>query len=130
MLNQIDFTVEHYDNCIVHGDKERLVEVMQNIMENAIKYGDGRQITISSERDEEEYIVNIRNTGCTLEERELPHLFDSFFRGSNVEKKPGSGLGLYICRKLMHLMEGEITAQILHLESGDEMCLKIILRLA
>ena len=32
------------------------------------------------------------------------HIFDSFFRGSNVEKNKGSGLGLYICRELMHLM--------------------------
>lgn len=44
--------------------------------------------------------------------KELPHIFDSFFRGSNVEKQAGSGLGLYIFRQLMHRMEGEITASV------------------
>lgn len=130
LLNQIQFAMKSYDNCIVSGDKDRLVEVMQNIIENAIKYGDGKKITISTARDEEEYVVSITNTGCTLEERELPHLFDSFFRGSNVGNNSGSGLGLYICRKLMHLMEGEITAQMIHSKDGEEMCLKIFLRLA
>ena len=109
-LNQIAFDMADYRNCLVYGDKDRFVEVLQNIIENAIKYGDGKRICLEMIREEEEYVIRVSNTGCQLEDKELPHIFDSFFRGSNVEKKPGSGLGLYICRELMHLMEGEITA--------------------
>ncbi len=108
----MEFSWEPYPNCLVWGDLDRLVEVMQNVVENAIKYGDGRKIHISASREEEEYQVLIYNTGCGLAPRELPHIFDSFFRGSNVGKNPGSGLGLYICRQLIHRMEGEITAKI------------------
>ena len=111
-LNQIEFQVGDYSNCLVYGDKDRLIEVLQNSIENAIKYGDGDKIWLETEREDEEYRIWICNTGCKLPDKELPHIFDSFFRGSNVEKKPGSGLGLYICRQLMHLMEGEITAAI------------------
>lgn len=111
-LNLVEFSWEPYPNCLVWGDLDRLVEVMQNVVENAIKYGDGRKIHLSARREEEEYQVLICNTGCGLAPRELPHIFDSFFRGSNVGKNPGSGLGLYICRQLIHRMEGEITAKI------------------
>ena len=111
-LNQIAFEMGAYSNCLLYGDKDRLIEVLQNVIENAIKYGDGRWISLEVNREEEEYVIRISNTGCQLEQKELPHIFDSFFRGSNVEKKPGSGLGLYICRQLMHLMEGEITAAV------------------
>ena len=109
-LNQIVFEIGNYQNCLVFGDESRLVEVLQNIIENAVKYGDGRKIWIEFERNDEEIVVCVYNTGCDLEAKELHHIFDSFFRGSNVGKKPGSGLGLYICRSLMHQMEGEISA--------------------
>lgn len=112
-LNQIGFKIGAYSNCLVYGDADRLVEVLQNIIENAIKYGDGRKIWLEINREEDEYSIMVSNTGCRLPDKELPHIFDSFFRGSNVEKKPGSGLGLYICRQLMHLMEGEVTASVI-----------------
>ncbi len=111
-LNNIDFKVGNYQNCLVQGDKDRMIEVIQNVVENAIKYGDGRQIWIETGREAEEYFIKISNTGCKLPDNELAHLFDSFFRGTNVNNKNGSGLGLYICRQLMHLMEGEILAEI------------------
>ena len=128
-LNQIDFSVDCSSNCIVYGDSTRAVEVIQNIIENAIKYGDGKSIKVSAKKEEETYVVSIKNTGCTLEKREIAHIFDSFFRGSNVGKENGSGLGLYICRKLMNMMEGEITAKIIETEHSQEMCINVMFRM-
>lgn len=128
-LNQIDFSLKPYANCLVLGDLDRLVEVVQNVVENAVKYGDGNVIQISAEREEEEYVISICNTGCELLEKELPHLFDSFFRGSNVGKNNGSGLGLYICRQLMHRMEGEITAAVRREGEESWMEVRVILHL-
>jgi len=124
-LNHIDFVVSDYSNCLVYGDKNRLVEVIQNIIENAIKYGDGKRISLQFERDDETVSVCVINSGCNLSKRELPHIFDSFFRGSNVEKQQGSGLGLYICRSLIHLMEGEIMAEILEAEGKNQADMKV-----
>ena len=128
-LNNIDFTVADYKNCLVNGDKDRLIEVIQNIVENAIKYGDGRRIWIETTKDSEEYVIKISNTGCMLPDNELSHVFDSFFRGTNVENKNGSGLGLYICRQLLHLMEGEILAEIKSEKDERIMEIKVILKM-
>lgn len=128
-LNNIEFSVKCNSNCLLQGDSDRAIEVIQNIIENAIKYGDGKYIDVLGEREEDVYQVSIINTGCELDKRELPHIFDSFYRGSNVEKENGSGLGLYICKKLMHLMEGEITGRIIECESGNKMQVNILFRM-
>lgn len=107
-----DFRVEPYSNCLLTGDLERSIEVLQNIMENAIKYGDGRCVGLEFSEEDGCVLICIRNSGCTLPDTELPHVFDSFWRGSNVKNRSGSGLGLYICRQLMRKMNGDIFARI------------------
>ena len=110
-LIKTEFTVESYTDCLLSGDPDRSVEVIQNIVENAIKYGDGKSIGISFSEEDGCILVAVRNSGCTLIDTDLPHIFDSFWRGSNAENEKGSGLGLYICRQLMHKMNGDIFAQ-------------------
>lgn len=110
-LVKIDFEVGNYIDCLLKGDIDRGIEVLQNIIENAVKYGDGRQIKISFSEEENCILISVKNSGCTLSENELPHIFESFWRGSNADKIGGSGLGLYICRQLMHKMNGEIFAK-------------------
>lgn len=86
--------------------------MLQNIIENAVKYGDGKRIRIAFSREDDCQLIHIRNSGCTLSKNELPHIFDSFWRGSNTGSNSGSGLGLYICRTLMRKMNGDIFAEI------------------
>ena len=106
-----EFKVADFAECLIKGDKNRLIEVLQNIMENAIKYGDGKGIRIYFEDEEECKLIHIENSGCNLKEEELPNLFDSFYRCSNSQGIKGNGLGLYICKTLMRKMDGEIFAQ-------------------
>lgn len=129
-LNQIRFEIGKYSNCMVYGDEERVLEVVQNIIENAIKYGDGRKIRLITEHDDEAYTISIYSTGCGLEAKELPHIFDSFYRGSNTGTKPGSGLGLYICRELVHQMEGEITASMVQEDEDAVLGVRVSLHMA
>lgn len=107
-----EFRVDGISECLVKGDRNRMVEVLQNVMENAIKYGDGRRIRISFGEEEDCKLIQIENSGCSLKKEELPNLFDSFYRGSNSTNMKGSGLGLYICKTLMRKMDGEIFAGI------------------
>ena len=119
-LRSVDFTIGSYNNKLIKVDPDRLVEVIQNIIENALKYGDGRRISMDiNEEDGKRIVFSIKNTGCTLEKRELANIFESFYRGTNTGKQEGSGLGLYICRRLMHLMDGEIYADIIS-EDGED----------
>ena len=111
-LIKTDFNVGKYKNCLLSGDLSRSVEVLQNIMENALKYGDGRRVELIFPEDDECVQIALRNSGCTLSRDDLPHIFESFWRGANAEIIRGSGLGLYICRQLMHKMNGEIFAEI------------------
>lgn len=104
------FIVGTVPGCLVYGDENRMIEVGQNLLENAIKYGDGERIQISFSEEEDHVLVSITNSGYTLPQEEMTHIFDSFYRGSNSEHVRGSGLGLYICKELLHKMDGEIYA--------------------
>ncbi|MDE6519076.1 MAG: HAMP domain-containing histidine kinase [Ruminococcus sp.] len=107
-----DFNIGKYTDCLVSGDPDRLEEVLQNIIENAVKYGDGHYIFLSFSDEEDCRLITVSNSGCKLPDTELPHIFDSFWRGSNAGNKQGCGLGLYICRQLMNVMGGDIFAEI------------------
>lgn len=111
-LVKTELVIGKYSNCLVFGDFDRSVEVIQNVIENALKYGDGKRIEVLFPDDDEGVLVSVRNSGCTLEKSDLPHIFESFWRGANSEDIRGSGLGLYICRQLMHRMNGEIFAEV------------------
>lgn len=125
-LLRIPFSCNMGDNCLVKGDLERAVEVVQNIMENAIKYGDGGYIKIEWQEEEDCRLLIVKNSGCQLKAEEVPHIFDSFWRGSNAENQPGSGLGLYICRQLIQKMDGDIYAQ----KEDEEMQITVVFRMA
>jgi len=107
-----NFFVNRFNDCLLKGDKDRVIEVIQNVIENAIKYGDGEEIIINFSEEEDCKLISILNTGCCLNGDELPHIFDSFYRGSNTKNQYGSGLGLYICKQLMHKMDGDIFSRI------------------
>lgn len=106
-----EFTINKYNNRLITGDKERLFEVFENIIENAFKYGDGRKIDISFSEEEYRLLIKIYNTGTPVTENDYNHIFDSFFRGSNAERQSGNGLGLYICREIMIRQGFEIFAE-------------------
>ncbi len=111
-----EFIVEDHSDCLILCDPDRLAECILNLIVNAMKYGDGKRIAFSFSDEEDCRLMTVSNTGCTLPPEELQDIFDSFKRGSNVGNAEGSGLGLYICRKLMTLMDGEAFAEI---ENGE-----------
>ncbi len=122
VLIKTDFIVGKYKNCLLSGDLNRSIEVLQNIMENALKYGDGRRMELIFPEDDECVQIAVTNGGCTLGKDDLPHIFESFWRGANAENIGGSGLGLYICRQLMCKMNGEIYAEI----DGDIITITVV----
>ncbi len=118
--------IRKYDDCILSCDPDRLTECLQNLMENAIKYGDGRLIEISFDKMDGCELITVSNTGCTLEAKELPQIFESFHRGNNADKVQGNGLGLFICKRLMSLMGGDVYADI----RNGCFCVTLVVRLA
>ncbi|MBP3267219.1 MAG: HAMP domain-containing histidine kinase [Ruminococcus sp.] len=125
-LSGTEFVINKYDDCILSCDADRLAECLQNLIENAMKYGDGRRIDIGFDKMDGCELITVTNTGCTLEAKELPQIFGSFHRGNNAVNIQGNGLGLFICKRLMSLMGGEVYAEI-----RDEcFCVTLVVKLA
>lgn len=111
-MSGTDFVIQKYDDCVLACDADRLAECLQNLVENAIKYGDGRRIELAFDKMDGCELITVSNTGCALEKKELTQIFESFYRGSNADQVQGNGMGLFICRRLMGLMGGEVYADI------------------
>ena len=125
-MSGTELVIPDFSDCILSCDPDRLGECLQNLIENAIKYGDGRLIELSFDRMDGCELITVSNTGCTLEEKELPQIFSSFHRGNNADKVQGNGLGLFICKRLMSLMGGEVYAEI----KDDRFCITLVVKLA
>lgn len=125
-MSGTELVIPDFSDCILSCDPDRLGECLQNLIENAIKYGDGRLIELSFDRMDGCELITVSNTGCTLEEKELPQIFSSFHRGNNADKVQGNGLGLFICKRLMSLMGGEVYAEI----KDDRFYITLVVKLA
>jgi two-component system sensor histidine kinase KdpD len=97
---------------LIRGDPKRLGQVFENILNNAVKYAPGSDVWIKIEPKEDEgVLIHIEDHGPGIPQRYLPHIFDRFFR--NPELEPfvhGSGLGLFICKKIIQAHQGQIYA--------------------
>ncbi|MDB6130735.1 MAG: hypothetical protein JWM04_1842 [Verrucomicrobiales bacterium] len=103
----------------VRGDRCRLAQILLNLLSNAIKFTESGEITVEihvSRETDADLTVNfeVRDTGIGIDGETQAKLFEPFVQGdgSTTRKYGGTGLGLAICRRLAHLMGGEI-----HLES-------------
>lgn len=110
-LSMTELVIGAYENRLLKGSMDSAFEVMENLLENALKYGDGRQISIDFYEEDYCQLIQVSNSGNPVSSKEMPHLFDSFYRGSNAGSQEGNGLGLYICREMMHKMDGDIFAE-------------------
>jgi signal transduction histidine kinase/PAS domain-containing protein len=106
---------------LVYGDKARLLQILANLLQNAIKYSPlGGPITVSliqprSKEGKKLIEVSIQDTGIGIPQDAQVHLFERFYRAPNVEgsKTKGIGLGLYVVAEFLHLHGGTI-----HVESS------------
>ena len=111
-LLKMEYHIESLQNdFIVKADMDRLIEVCDNIIENAVKYGDLGGLFVRFENEEQCILISFENTGSHISETEIKHIFTGFYRGSNVGNVQGHGLGLYIAGKIMRAMGGDIYAQ-------------------
>jgi len=105
---KIPYEFELTSNLIIKNDKAGICRMLSQLMENAIKYGDGRGIHVVLDKDAEGYYFSVRNKGKLIDESELPYLFKSFWRGSNAENVEGSGIGLFEAREIAKRLGGDV----------------------
>jgi PAS domain S-box-containing protein len=95
----------------VMADRDRIEEVLLNLLDNAIKYSPRqREITISCRATGDEVIVSVKDAGMGISLREQEHIFERFHRVGDPmsQATPGTGLGLYICRAIVEAHGGHI----------------------
>ncbi|MBK7866027.1 MAG: PAS domain-containing sensor histidine kinase [Ignavibacteriales bacterium] len=105
--------IEEYPdtNVIINADKDRTLQVFENILSNAVKFtGPGGRITIFARLRKNELEVIISDTGIGIPKKDLPHIFQKFYRVSRSDNSiPGSGLGLALVKQIIDLHKGFIT---------------------
>ena len=101
----LTFDIEYQDSIMVNGDRERIQQVLTNLIENSIKYGkiDGTTEVSIEDLIKNKVIVRITDNGEGIEEEHIARLFERFYRvdKSGSRKVGGSGLGLSIVKHLI-----------------------------
>lgn len=101
------------DLPLVCADRKRMIQVLTNLMGNALKYTpDGGQITVTAvhQNHQKTVHVTIQDTGLGIQADEQKQIFTKFFRSGDTEvrARPGTGLGLYITKSLVEMQNGRI----------------------
>jgi two-component system, OmpR family, sensor kinase len=96
----------------ITGDAKLLFQVFSNLLSNAIKYSPhGADIEIAAATSAHAIAVTVTDRGMGIPARDLPHLFERYFRGSNVSGIVGTGIGLYLVKVVVELHGGDIEVQ-------------------
>ncbi len=95
-------------SAYVNADRNRLLQIIENLVNNARKYAKSR-IDVSLSRENGTVCLKIRDYGGGIPDEDMPFIFDKFYRGKNRGSEQGSGLGLYIVRYLAEKMGGCVT---------------------
>jgi signal transduction histidine kinase len=96
----------------VQGDPTRLAQVFDNLISNAVKYAPGSKLTIDLTAVDNSARISFHDNGPGIPQNHLGQIFSRFYRVPDQTRSiRGTGLGLYICRQIIHAHGGEITAE-------------------
>jgi two-component system sensor histidine kinase VicK len=110
-----ELTFEPYPHdVVIYGDRDRVGQVVNNIVTNAIKYSlEQAQIRIYIGEDAQYYKISVRDTGMGISREDLPRIFERFYRVDKARSRAmgGTGLGLAIAKEIMEGHGGRLTAE-------------------
>lgn len=93
----------------IRANPVRLRQVLDNVVGNAIKYSkSGGEVSVSISAEDQQLILQVKDTGPGIPPTDQPHIFDKFYRGSNIDTEEGSGLGLAIVKTIVDAHQGRI----------------------
>ena len=98
---------------LIHSDKEKVSQILVNILTNAVKFTEHGEIGIRVKSSGDTVAIAVSDTGIGIKQSDLSYIFDEFRQvdGSTTRKYEGTGLGLAICQKLAHLLGGNICVE-------------------
>ena len=94
----------------INLDNDHVREVLDNLIENAIKYTPEGEVRVDVSGTEDKVVITIKDSGLGIPTEDIPHLFQKFYRVDNMDRQSigGTGLGLYLCRRLVEAMQGRL----------------------
>ncbi|MBN1639832.1 MAG: HAMP domain-containing protein [Anaerolineae bacterium] len=114
----IELIVRAPDELVVVGDGDRLLQVLTNLVDNAIKHTErGGKVTLSTERDGEQVLLSVTDTGCGIPAEDLPRLFERFYQVDKSRSRErrtdraSVGLGLALSSEIVRAHGGRIDVE-------------------
>jgi two-component system sensor histidine kinase ResE len=92
---------------IILGDRDGIAELVSILLDNAFKYGDGKEVSVRVRNGE----IKVKDNGVGISEKDIPYIFDKFYRGDKSRTKDGYGLGLSIAKSIVEKMNGKIKVE-------------------
>lgn len=101
------------EKCVIRGNVDYLLRIVTSLLENALKYEPaGGQVILALTQSKRKTVLSVRNPGSQIQEEDLPHVFDRFYRSdkSRTNSQGSFGLGLAITKEMTQRLGGSITA--------------------
>ena len=94
-------------------DPDHFREVVSNLIENAIKYTPSGEVVVNITGDDKQISISVKDSGIGIPTEDIPHLFQKFYRVDNSDTREigGTGLGLYLSRRLAEAMSGNLRVE-------------------
>jgi len=108
----LNFTSNIDDNYIIIADKEKIRQVILNLIDNSIKYTSSGGINVNLKRVDGKVVLSVKDTGMGISEESKKNLFQKFVRGEGSKvNSSGSGLGLYLVKEIIEAHHGFVWAE-------------------
>ena len=106
--NQVNISIKNNKQTMnIEADRDRMSQVISNLLHNAIKFTKTGTITVSTKIQDDNVIVSVRDNGPGIDHQIIPILFSKF----TTKSDKGTGLGLYICKNIIEAHDGKIWAE-------------------
>lgn len=101
------------EGVAITADPDRLRQVVVNLLSNAVKYTQHGEIRLETVREGDSFVLTVKDTGAGMTEEERGKLFAKFYRasGKEIREQSGTGLGLWITKQIVELMDGSISVE-------------------
>ena len=100
------------ENIILYADQGMYTQILMNVFGNAVKYSEKNGVIRFESYEDEKYIwLKVIDNGVGISEKDLPHIFDRFYRADTARDGDGSGLGLSIVKWMVEIHQGEVQAE-------------------
>lgn len=106
---KISLRLRSTQKAVIATDRYKLSQSVYNLLANAYKFTEPNgAVDVSYERAENGVSIRIRDTGTGISEKDLPHLFDAYYRGENAGRTAGDGLGLFVVKENLEQVGGTV----------------------